>query len=195
MLTIDLLRHGALKGGIKYRGLQDDALTLEGRDAMDTVWQKIQQDVSLIISSPLTRCAQPALAWAKEKDITCILDSELQELHYGAWEGLTAAEIKVLNPGVLEKWRKNPEHMSPPQGESMDDFSKRIALFLQQLVRDHEQGHILLVAHSGTIRMLVAHALKAPIVSTRHLAMPYACWSRLQVEHNQLMLCFHGRQP
>jgi len=34
------------------------------------------------------------------------------------------------------------------------------------------------VGHSGSTRMLIAHIEGKPIVYTRELAMPYACWSR-----------------
>jgi len=55
MLTVDLLRHGALEGGIKYRGTVDDPLTFEGRQAMDQVWQQLAKDMDYIITSPLSR--------------------------------------------------------------------------------------------------------------------------------------------
>ncbi|MDX8387696.1 MAG: histidine phosphatase family protein [Ghiorsea sp.] len=194
MLTIDLLRHGALQGGVKYRGLLDDPLTLEGRQAMDEVWQRVQGDVTQIISSPLSRCAIPAQAWAENSGVPCLLEPQLQELHYGDWEGLTGLEIQAQYPGMLEEWRQNPDGMCPPHGEPMTDFSARIQLLFQQLLRQHQHGHILLVVHSGTMRLLLAHVLQAPIVSTRHLSMPYACWSRLKVVNDIVMLDFHAKQ-
>ncbi len=193
MLTIDLLRHGALVGGVKYRGALDDPLTCEGRLAMDDVWCQIKEDVTSVVYSPLSRCAEPAQAWAKEAGVSCVAEPAIQELSYGGWEGLTAEEIKQHYPQMLEKWRQDPTHMTPPQGEPMIDFSKRIRCFLQTLLAQHQPGHLLIVAHSGSIRMLIAHALQAPIVSTRHLSMPYACWSRLVVKEGQASLCFHAK--
>ncbi|MDQ6989968.1 MAG: histidine phosphatase family protein [Mariprofundaceae bacterium] len=194
MLTIDLLRHGALQGGVKYRGSMEEALTEQGRDSMNQVWAHIQQDVTSIISSPLSRCAEPAQSWAKERQIPCVIEPLLQELHYGEWEGLTAAEIEQHTPNQLAKWRQDPTLLSPPQGESMLLFAARVKQAWTQLLAQHQDGHILIVAHSGSMRLLLSLVLQAPIVSTRHLQMPYACWSRVQVKAQQASLCFHGKR-
>ena len=193
MLIIDVLRHGALQGGVKYRGALDEALTQTGREAMDDVWQQLQHDVDTIMTSPLSRCAKPALSWAEQAGIPCVVEPAIQELSYGDWEGLTAEQIEQTYPGVLQAWRQDPTDMTPPNGESMLAFSQRIQSFLNTLVQQHQEGHILLVAHSGSIRMLIAHALQAPIVSTRHLSMPYACWSRLLVKEGHISLQFHAK--
>jgi alpha-ribazole phosphatase/probable phosphoglycerate mutase len=160
---------------------------------MHKVWENIKPEVTHIFSSPLSRCAEPALAWAKEADLSCNIDQRLKELSYGGWEGLTAAEIEQQFPGMLAAWREDPTHMTPPNGESMLDFAARTSSFLDDLLAEYGSGYILIVAHSGTIRLLLAHALGAPIESTRHLNMPYACWSRLQVSDEKLTLAFHHR--
>jgi len=41
MLTVDLLRHGALQGGTRYRGRCDDLLTEDGRRSMEQVWDAV----------------------------------------------------------------------------------------------------------------------------------------------------------
>ena len=192
MLTIDFLRHGALEGGIKYRGCLDDKLTPQGEDAMTKVWQDVNQHVTQIISSPLSRCANLAESWAVEQGVDCMLDKRIQELSYGDWEGLTAAEIEQEYPNQLQAWRADPTHLSPPNGEPMQTFAARVSDFWQALVLQQDE-HVLIVAHSGSIRLLLANALNAPIQTTRHLAMPYACWSRVQIKEKQAQLIFHAR--
>jgi alpha-ribazole phosphatase/probable phosphoglycerate mutase len=182
---------------MKYRGLIDDPLTEQGYASMNQVWRTLKNDVTLLISSPLSRCAKPSQSWAEEANIPLQIDVRLQELHYGLWEGKTAQEVEVVSPGMLQIWRKNPEHMTPPQGESMFDFQMRTLAFLEALkglCQDKKHQHVLIIAHSGTIRSLIAHALAAPCVTTRHLSMPYACWSRLVYEDDVMTLDFHARQ-
>jgi len=193
MLRIDFLRHGELVGGIKYRGCLDEALTSHGRESMDKVWQTLENEVGLVMSSPLSRCAEPALAWSEKTKVSCVFDDRIQELNYGAWEGLTHQEIKECTPQLLQQWREDPTHLTPPKGESMQSFAARTKSFLDDLIQTQEENHILVVAHSGSIRLMLAHLLRAPIQSTRHLAMPYACWSRVEVRHQQAQLIFHSR--
>ncbi len=193
MLTIDFLRHGELEGGIKYRGCMDDALTIQGRESMDKVWCAVADKVTQIISSPLRRCAVPAKDWAKQAGLVCQMDRRLQELAYGDWEGLTPADIEREYPRLFAAWRKDPTHLTPPHGESMHDFSRRVFSFMDELLSTHSDEHVLLVTHSGTMRLMLAYMLGAPIKSTRHLMMPYACWSRAQVEDGHARLVFHHR--
>jgi len=179
-MIVDLLRHGALQGGVKYRGRVEGNLTQEGRNQMEKVWQHIANDVDVIVASPLLRCAEPAQAWATEKGVGCIIDERMAEMHYGDWEDKTHDEIEAEFPSMLAQWRENPTGMRPPHGESPEELQARIADFWQDLCHQYEYKHVLVVGHSGSTRMLIAHIEKRPIAYTRQISMPYACWSRAQ---------------
>lgn len=194
-MIVDLLRHGALQGGVKYRGRTDDPLTDAGRCAMDTVWHAIAHEVDVIISSPLSRCATPATAWAQHSNTPYLTDNRLLELDYGSWEGMRTEEIQQQYPSLLEQWRRDPSGMRPPGGESIESLQQRIQACWQELCATYADQRLLVVAHSGSLRMLIAHVMQAPIATTRHLSMPYACWSRIEVQHNFATLQFHARQP
>jgi len=193
MLTLDLLRHGALQGGIKYRGHTDDPLTPQGRLQMNRVWDSIADDVDIIITSPLSRCALPAADWAARSHIPCIIDPRVAELHYGDWEGKTAIEIEAAYPGMLAQWRRDPTGMCPPGGESPEALRIRLQAWLTDVISTYPDKHILLVSHSGTQRMLISIAMQAPIASSRNLSMPYACWSRVICSADNQQLVFHQR--
>ena len=71
-MIVDLLRHGELEGGIKYRGTTDDPLTASGQQAMEQIWQQLRHDVDVIITSPLSRCRHPASEWASAAGLPVI---------------------------------------------------------------------------------------------------------------------------
>jgi len=194
MLTIDLLRHGALEGGIKYRGTVDDPLTPEGRQAMDQVWQRLAKNVDYIITSPLNRCAIPARAWASKAEIDCIIEPRLAEINYGAWEGKTINTIQQEYPGILERWRTDPTGMRPPGGESPEELRERLSAWWSEASAKFDGSHLLLVAHSGSLRMLIALLLDQPIAYTRQIEMPYACLHRVihksHVERNRPLVLY-----
>ena len=195
MLTIDLLRHGALEGGTRYRGRCDDPLTDAGRRRMDRVWEEISDQVEAIFCSPLRRCRLPAEAWAKERGIPLRVDARLEELHYGEWEGKTMAEIAVTHGAMLQQWRANPHGLTPPGGEPMDNFYQRLSDFWQDLCSTQTGTHLLVVGHSGVNRTLVAIALQTSLATSRKMEMPYGCWSRLTQRGDAVQLAFHNRQP
>jgi len=189
-MIVDLLRHGALQGGVKYRGRVEGILTHEGRQQMNQVWQHIAKDVDVIISSPLQRCLQPAQAWAKEKGIVCISDERIAEMYYGDWEDKTHDDIEHEYPGMLALWRENPTGMRPPNGESPEELLLRIADFWQDICVTYAKQHVLVVGHSGSTRMLIAHIEGKPIAYTREIAMPYACWSRAEYNGEMSQMLF-----
>ncbi len=193
MITVDLLRHGELEGGVKYRGWVDDPLTQAGKASMDAVWSRLRGDVDLLVSSPLGRCSEPVRAWAQEAGVPCEIDSRVAEMHYGEWEGLTSEEIMVRYPGMLEKWRRNPAGMSAPGGESAEQLQARISEFWSDISNRYDGKHLLIVSHSGSMRMLLAHILSAPIATTRLMQMPYSCWSRAAIRDGRSELVFHNQ--
>jgi len=195
MPIVDLLRHGALVGGVRYRGRIDDPLTPEGRAAMDAVWQAVANEVELIVCSPLARCRQPAEDWAAQKGIALIVEDRLMELAYGDWEGKTAEEIEAQWGELFRRWRRNPAGLRPPGGESPEEMRARIQAWWHEFRRAHLGKRALVVAHSGTIRMLIAIVLGAGIETTRKMAMPYACWSRIAADEHADWLVFHNRTP
>jgi len=185
VMVVDLLRHGELQGGIRYRGHVEGDLTDAGRIQMNAVWQKVNADVDVIFTSPLSRCAVVSHAWAQEKGIPCIVDERIIEMHYGAWEGMSHDEIETAFPNQLTAWRQDPTGMRPPQGESPEELLERIRDFWAMLTAAYQGQHVLVVGHSGSMRMLIAHIQNQPIAYTRDIPMPYACWHR--VKHEQGM--------
>lgn len=196
MLTVvDLLRHGELAGGIKYRGQTDDPLTIKGRADMDAVWAHLRGKVEVIVTSPLGRCREPAQNWAKDAGIPCLIEDRMREMHYGDWEGLTREQIEQRFPGMLAQWRTNPEGMHIPGAESLEAFSDRVLDGIEHIFRTCAGRHVLLVAHSGSLRMLLMHVLGGPMATARRFTMPYAGWSRIQHDGRLPYLEFLNREP
>ncbi len=182
--TIDLIRHGEPLGGERFRGWQDDPLSREGWRQMHAALNKTYP-WQAIITSPLRRCQEFAIALGREKGIPVKQNGHLKEMSFGDWEGKTVSEIKALqkdNPLTL--W-KTPENLAPPNGENLMAFQARVLKAWDAILSEYSGKHLLVVAHGGTIRMILAHILDMPLNSLFKIQVPYACCSRIRLFKDQ----------
>ncbi|MGA6096710.1 histidine phosphatase family protein [Stutzerimonas marianensis] len=160
-LHLDMLRHGETTGGGGFRGRLDDELTAEG-------WQQMRRAVaeragwSRIISSPLKRCARFAAELAERQGLELEVESAFRELDFGAWEGLTAAELMLDRSEQLGRFWADPYGFTPPGGESLMAFETRVLTALERLADRWAGERILLVTHAGVMRLLLAEARGLP---------------------------------
>jgi alpha-ribazole phosphatase/probable phosphoglycerate mutase len=170
---IDLLRHGEPVGGRKYRGQIDDPLSDKG-------WQEMRAAVQDkgpwdgIIHSPLCRCADFASELATQKGIPLVADDRLKEIGFGEWEGLTGDEIRALDEHALERFYLDPVNHQPEGAERLRAFYLRVSSAWEEIVEADRYENLLLVVHAGVIRAIVAHVLKAPLLSMYRMQIPSA---------------------
>lgn len=163
MTRIDVIRHGEPVGGRCYRGHGiDDPLTETGWQQM---WASVPEPCpwQAIISSPLLRCAEFAAALAERNQIEYTIIDALKEIGFGEWEGKTPDEINAAQPGALERFSADPVHNRPTGAESLDDFSDRVWRVYQDTAERYQNQHVLIVAHSGVARAIIANVVQMPL--------------------------------
>ncbi|MHB8623010.1 MAG: histidine phosphatase family protein [Sulfuricaulis sp.] len=193
--TLDLMRHGEPVGGRKYRGQADDPLSelgwLQMRQALGShcPWQ-------VVISSPLARCVDFARELSTRHELPVEIDPRLIELGFGSWEGRTPDELLAENPEILVKFRSDPLTYAPPGSEPLTAFHNRIVSVWSTLLELHSGKHLLVIAHAGVIRMMVAHVLGIPLRYLFRLQVANASLTRIRVEKRGEYLLpqivFHG---
>lgn len=77
------------------------------------------------------------------------VDGRLKEIHYGAWEGFTDAELADREPHLFAERQADLWRFVMPDGESYELLSKRVGEWLTTLDRP-----TLVVAHGGVGRVL-----------------------------------------
>lgn len=179
--VIDLIRHGEPVGGRRYRGRTDDPLSEKGWGQMWAAagefrgWQQI-------VSSPLLRCAEFAQALSARLEIPFSVDERLAELGYGEWEGKTPAELTARDPDILLRYRRDPVNNRPPGAEELDQFAGRVSAAWEQIIEQHRGRHVLVVAHAGVIRTVLAQVLAIPLSHLSRIQVGNAAISRCVVE-------------
>ena len=180
-LRVDLLRHGETELGGGLRGSIDDALT-------DTGWAQMRAAVigqgpwDRLVSSPLQRCALFAEELAAQLGIPVQLDKDLQELHFGAWEGQSAAALMQTDAQALGLFWADPYSFTPPQGEPVADFSARVLAALERLHASCAGERILLISHGGVMRLLLAQARGLPREQLLNVEVGHGAMFSLTVE-------------
>lgn len=182
-LVIDLMRHGEPKGGMRYRGQLDDPLSDLGWQQMRSATEKIQP-WQHIVSSPLTRCAAFAKELADKYAISLQYDSTFMEIGFGDWEGKTASELEQQNKQAFYAFYDDPIKNTPANAEPLLAFQQRIQQAWQNLLHIHTNKHLLLVAHAGVIRVILAEVLAMPLEAMFRIQVPYAAISRVVI-HNK----------
>lgn len=182
--TVDLLRHGECEGGHVYRGSLDLPLS-------ETGWQQLRASTgdavpwNRIVCSPLQRCARFAEELAGRHALPLEMRDAFREVHFGDWEGRAIADVWREQGSHVRQFFADPVKYAPPNGEPLVAFERRVLAGWQTLLENHRSEHVLLVAHGGTIRVLLAHVLAMPLTRIANLEVPYASASRICIHHSE----------
>lgn len=185
-LHLDLLRHGETELGGGLRGSLDDALTPLG-------WQQMRAAVvdagpwDRLISSPLQRCARFAEELGAQLGLPVSLERDLQELHFGAWEGRSAAALMETDADALGLFWSDPYGFTPPEGEPVSAFSARVLAAVQRLHQAYAGERVLLVSHGGVMRLLLARARGLPREQLLNVEVGHGGLFSLQVEADAVL--------
>jgi broad specificity phosphatase PhoE len=154
-------------------------------------------DIAAIFASPCcrTRMTAEAIA-ARHEGLNINYEPRLVERNFGIWEGLYFEEIESRFPEQYLEWKQNQALFKPENGESVHDLLDRAAPVVAGLIRVHEGQTIVVVAHVGPIRVLIADALQIPVESYRQLGVDPAsatCIDYGRTQNNLIFMNFHAR--
>ncbi len=153
--TINLVRHGETDWNVlgKFQGCIDINLSKEGILQAEYLKKRFKNKFDYIYTSPLKRAMQTAAIISESKNVEPIIQSELREINFGDWEGLTIKEIQTTYPENFSKWR-NDELEAPMCGGdlSIKKASIRSEKSILEIVKKHQGDNIVIVAHGGIIK-------------------------------------------
>ena len=188
--TLDLIRHGEPVGGRKYRGWGvDDPLTEKGWQQM---WDAVGDNApwEQIVTSPLLRCKAFAEDLSSKHYIPVTIETDLEEVGFGEWEGKTPEEVIANNKAEYDAFYQDPVNNRPSGAEDLDVFSDRVVAVYRKIVSLYEGQHCLLVGHAGVIRAIISHVLDAPPSSIYRLEIGNAALSRIEIDKQGAKLIY-----
>lgn len=128
---------------------------------------------STVLCSPMQRARHTAhLAGYAEH---AIIDRDLEEWDYGAYDGMTLAEIRAERPGWL-LWRDGPKG-----GETLAAVAQRADHVIGRL--REVDGDVLVVAHGHILRVITARWIQLSPEAGQRFVLGPASVSVLGYEH------------
>ena len=176
-----LLRHGQTSMSVqkRYAGRSDVPLTDLGvQQAVAAAKRLASAGLDAIVASPLRRAVQTAEEAAAATGAPVVTDAGFRETDFGAWEGLTFAEVRERWPAELTSWLADPA-VAPPGGESFAEVSERVTDALHRVLSARERQTVLIVSHVTPIKTLVTAALLAPPAALYRMHLDVAALSRI----------------
>ncbi|NLM05193.1 MAG: histidine phosphatase family protein [Clostridiales bacterium] len=166
MIRLYLVRHGQTVDNHSERlsGWSDTKLSDLGKKQVKNVGEAFKKiDLDYIYTSDLRRAKDTALAIYEGRDIPFIELKSLREIHFGDLEGHTLDELRENYPQIYAGLEKDNEKTKFPNGESLEDMHNRVSKVVDEILEEHNGKNILLVAHSGVIRSIIAHLITGDI--------------------------------
>jgi probable phosphoglycerate mutase len=179
-----LLRHGATEWARsgRHTGRTDLPLLPEGEEEARRLAPLLaSRTFDAVLVSPLQRARRTCeLAGLGERAEVC---DDLREWDYGAYEGITTAEIRRSVP----EWTVWSHPC--PDGESAADVQERCQrLIILALARLGSEGRVALFAHGHILRSLAGCWLGLGVAGGALLVLDTACVSVLGQERQQRAL-------
>lgn len=158
MARLFLARHGntVWNGTGRYQGFSDVALNEDGMKQAKKLGQRLAKEkLTAAYCSDLQRAYDTARAVAQYHKVNVVTTPDLRELNFGRCEGLTFQQIVALDPQAITIWHGVDCSRAFPGGESLQDVSVRVRRFMGELSRWEQGDGILVVAHNGSLAILI----------------------------------------
>lgn len=179
-----IVRHGETAWNAEHRvqGQLDVPLNAVGHAQARAAAKVLAQErFDVAYSSDLSRARQTAAPTVERLSLDLRLDEDLRERHYGIFERLTYAEVKVRFPEDYARFEARDPEYAFRSGESLRDFSARSIAVLSRIVARHENQNILVFTHGGVLDKLYRFITGLPISAERHFGIPNAGLNRIEV--------------
>ena len=176
-VTIYFLRHGqtALSREDVFCGSGlDPELTAEGLE-MAQAFAGAYRDEQwrAVYSSSLRRTITTAEPLCQALKIDLQVRSELNEIGYGAWEGLTKEKVNQEYHDDYIRWLADPAWHAPTGGELARVVARRGLQVIEEIQDQFAEGNVLVVSHKATIRIILCTLLSIDVGRFRYrLACP-----------------------
>ncbi|MFI6348312.1 histidine phosphatase family protein [Streptomyces sp. NPDC050560] len=192
-----LVRHGETEWSRsgRHTSWTDLPLTADGRERAESLAPMLAEHrIAACFTSPMLRARETAalvgLARAR-------VDPDLTEWDYGAYEGVTTAEIHRTRPG----WFLFTDGVAPGPpghpGESPEEVGARADRMLGRVdaaLADGD-GDVVLVAHGHFLRVLTARRLGLPPSGGALFQLGTGTVSRLSTEHGRPVVADWNVRP
>ena len=169
-----MVRHGTTKlhAPDRFWGSTDVALSDAGIRQAELIRDRLKEEtIKAVYSSALVRARVTAEVIAVANDLKVTTETCLNECNFGFVEGLTFTEISKKYPDLAEVLLGFDIDTRFPGGESLTEFDARVQEFLPTLEQFKPRDTVLIVAHGGTLPLLVCHLLGLPVKAWRQLRM------------------------
>ncbi|WP_010172012.1 histidine phosphatase family protein [Pseudomonas sp. PAMC 25886] len=157
-MQLYVVRHGETQANAegRYQGSLDVDLNERGVLQARELRVKLPVQIDTVVVSPLRRAQQTAAIVFVDDGLALSTLDAFRERGVGVFEGLTQVEAAQRYP---ELWAQNITRqwdLAPTDGESVSQFVERIRGGLNELLVNHGQQVVVLVAHG-----VVAKAIRA----------------------------------
>jgi probable phosphoglycerate mutase len=170
--TLILVRHGETAHTKDRRfsgtGGDDPGLDADGEAQVRATadWlAPLARDIDALVSSPLRRTRESAAILAEVLGMEVAIDEGLAEAAFGAWDGLTFAEVQEAHADDLDAWLGAFDVEPTGGGESLETVDRRVRQTRDRLIAAYPGKTVLAVSHVTPITVLVRLALGAPMES------------------------------
>jgi broad specificity phosphatase PhoE len=182
-----LIRHALVDENARtiMYGIMDVALCettlLEQEPMYRSLAQRLPRPATWLVS-PLSRTRRTAEAIfaAGYPPTELRVEPDLIEQALGDWQGLSHAEWPPrLTLPKHPFWPLAGEE-KPPGGESMAEVIARVGAAMEHLAVEYDEQDVVIVAHGGSIRAAVAHALRIGPDNALHMVVQNLSLTRLE---------------
>jgi broad specificity phosphatase PhoE len=161
-LKLYLFRHGETvysRGG-GFCGDLDPELTPEGL-AMAAAFTQTYRQVpwTAIYASPMKRTIATAQPLCDALGLDLQLREGLKEIRYGQWEEQTSELVQQQYADDYAAWMTEPAWNAPTGGETAVQIASRAMSVMAEIEAQHAEGHVLVVSHKATIRIMLCSLL------------------------------------
>jgi ribonuclease H / adenosylcobalamin/alpha-ribazole phosphatase len=170
--TLVLVRHGATTHTADKRfsgGLagSNPGLTDEGRAQVREVadWlAPLAPAVDVVVASPVRRTRESAEIVGERLALAVVEEPAFAEMEFGVWDGMSFGEVDETWPDELAAWIASVDS-APEGGESFQTVQERVLAGLQRVLTSYVGKTVIVVSHVTPIKLLVSHAVGAPLTS------------------------------
>lgn len=176
--TLLLIRHGQTPWNAlgKIQGCTDILLEEEGRNQARLLAEKLKGQFSAIYTSPLKRAYETAAILADSTALVPVAVSDLREINFGLWEGLTFKEVAAAYPETFSLF-KSDEVQAPLCGGdgSLLNATLRARDCLLNLVKQYPGETIVAVSHGGFIKCALIGLFGLKMTMYHQMALGNTC--------------------